>query len=120
MKLGRLIAAALAVCATSTFGGEADVDKVRVEQTANGVYQFHVAVRHADTGWDHYANKWDVLANGKVIATRTLHHPHVDEQPFTRSLSNVRIDASVKSVALRAHDSQHGYGGAEISVDLPR
>ena len=46
----------------------------------------------ADSGWDHYANRWEVLEpEGQVIATRTLLHPHVDEQPFTRSLSGIHI-----------------------------
>ena len=101
--------------------GEADVIKVDAEKAGNNTYHFNVTVSHADTGWDHYANKWDVLApDGTVLGSRTLHHPHVDEQPFTRSLSNVVIPDRVKTVTVRAHDSVHKYGGKVISVDLPR
>ena len=100
--------------------GEADVVKVDAKKAGNSTYHFNVTVSHADTGWDHYANKWDVLAlDGTVLGTRTLHHPHVDEQPFTRSLSGVVIPARVKTVTVRAHDSVHKYGGKVISVDLP-
>jgi len=101
--------------------GEADVVKVQTRKAGENTYHFYVTVSHADTGWDHYANKWDVLAlDGTVLGTRTLHHPHVDEQPFTRRLSGVVIPARVKTVTIRAHDSVHKYGGKVIFVDLPR
>jgi hypothetical protein len=44
----------------------------------------------------------------------------VDEQPFTRSLSGVRISATVSEVTVRAHDSVHAYGGKTVTVELPR
>ena len=82
--------------------------------------RFGVSVLHGDTGWDHYADQWDVLdENGNVLASRVLHHPHVGEQPFTRSLSGVKIPAGVKSVTLRAHDSEHEFGGKELTITLP-
>lgn len=80
-------------------------------------YRFSVTVRHDDTGWDHYADKWDVLApDGTVLATRVLHHPHENEQPFTRSLGGVEIPDGIKEVRIRAHDKVHGYGGAEFTL----
>ena len=100
--------------------GEADVVNVRATQTGAGVWHFDVTVSHADAGWDHYADRWDVIgADGAVLATRVLYHPHVDEQPFTRRLSGVAIPAGTDRVRLRAHDSVHEYGGAEMTVDLP-
>jgi len=102
------------------YAGEADVVKVDAKKAGKNTYHFSVTVSHADTGWDHYANKWDVVAqDGTVLGTRTLHHPHVDEQPFTRSLSGVVIPARVKTVTIRAHDAVHKYGGKVVSVDLP-
>ena len=101
--------------------GEVDVEKVTVSKDRDGIYSFSVTVRHADTGWDHYANKWDVMGpDGTVLGTRTLHHPHVDEQPFTRSLRGVAVPDGVKKVRLRAHDSVHKYGGKELEVELPQ
>jgi hypothetical protein len=100
---------------------EADIVNVRVTQTSPGVYRFTVAVVHDDIGWKHYANKWDVVApDGTVLGTRELLHPHVHEQPFTRSLSGVKIPDGIGRVTLRAHDFVHGYGGKEKMVDLPR
>lgn len=100
--------------------GDADVVTVRAEKTSAGQYRFDVSVRHGDTGWKHYADRWDVVGpKGKVFGTRVLYHPHVDEQPFTRSLTGVRIPAGVERVTLRARDKVHGYGGREITVKLP-
>ena len=100
--------------------GEADVLKATAK--CNQVNcTFNVTVKHADQGWKHYADKWDVLTtDGKLLATRTLHHPHVKEQPFTRSLGNITVPPEVKKVVIRAHDSVHGYGGKELIVDIER
>lgn len=98
--------------------GSADVLKVRVN--CNQTCSFHVTVKHADTGWDHYADQWQVIAeDGTVLGTRTLYHPHVDEQPFTRSLSGVKIPQGTQTVTIRARDSVHGFGGKEQQVDIP-
>ena len=102
------------------WAGEADVVDVRASKTSSTTYSFAVTVQHADTGWDHYADKWEVLGpDGKVLGTRVLMHPHVNEQPFTRSLSGVQIPPGVKTVTVRAHDKVHGWGGKTMSVDLP-
>ena len=94
---------------------------VDVRKTGNGEYYFSVSVRHDDKGWEHYADKWDVVGpDGAVLGTRILHHPHENEQPFTRSLGNVRIPDSVDSVTLRAHDKVHKYGGMEATATIPR
>ena len=99
--------------------GEADVVDVKISKQGN-TFSFDVTVKHADTGWDHYANSWEVVApDGTVLGKRVLFHPHVDEQPFTRSLSNVRIPADVKQVIVRAGDSKHEFGGKEMTVDVP-
>ncbi len=83
---------------------------VEAEATASGgVWRFDVTISHPDTGWDHYANGWAVLdAEGNELGYRTLYHPHVDEQPFTRSLSGVQVPNGVDRVYIRADDSVHG------------
>lgn len=110
---------ALSLLATTVLAGESDVTAVEVRSDRSGTYSFSVTLRHADTGWDHYANRWEVLTmDGEVLATRTLFHPHVNEQPFTRSLGGVAVPAGTTSVRVRSHDSVHGYGGVEFVVDL--
>jgi hypothetical protein len=114
------IVIALMLAAGRAWAGEADVVDVEVSRSGDGTWHFDVTVRHADTGWDHYADAFEVVApDGTVLGTRTLLHPHVDEQPFTRSLSGVEIPAGIGEVTVRAHDSVDAYGGAELTVALP-
>lgn len=108
------------VPAMLTHAGEADVVKVKAIKSGEGSYRFDVTLLHEDNGWDHYADKWEVLSlGGTVLGTRKLLHPHVNEQPFTRSLSGVRIPNDVEQVLVRAHDLVHTYGGQVLTVELP-
>jgi len=116
------IAALAMFLALPVAAGEADVLQVVARRDDGGTFSFDVTVRHADTGWKHYADKWEVLSpDGKIIlGVRTLLHPHEDEQPFTRSLSGVGVPADIHEVVVRARDSVHGFGGREQRVELPR
>ena len=103
----------------AAIAGEADVLAVDVTAADEG-YRFDVTVAHADAGWDHYADRFEILTPaGEILGVRTLHHPHVDEQPFTRSLSGVLVPAALDQVVVRARDSVHGYGGEAVTVALP-
>jgi hypothetical protein len=103
-----------------SWAGPADVVDVQVRRTGPDTFTFSTTVRHTDEGWNHYADGWDVVAlDGSVLASRVLYHPHVDEQPFTRSLADVKIPAAIRKVLVRAHDSVHGYSGLTITIDLP-
>ncbi len=114
-----LFVAAIVFSPAAALAGEADVVDVRATKSG-GSYRFDVTVRHADEGWDHYADAWDVVGpDGAVLGTRVLVHPHDTEQPFTRSLGGVKIPAGVDEVTIRAHDSVHKYGGREFTVKLP-
>lgn len=105
---------------TNIYAGEADVVNVEVSKSGMNSFDFNVTVLHEDTGWKHYANKWEILdKSGTVIGTRILYHPHVSEQPFTRSLSGIEIPKNVNTVIVRAHDLIHNYGGKVITVELP-
>ena len=105
----------------AVLAGEADVVRAQAMPAGGGTWRFQVTVAHGDTGWDHYADKWDVVAlDGTVLGTRVLLHPHDTEQPFTRSLGGVAIPGDITEVILRAHDKVHGYGGREVTVKLPR
>lgn len=100
--------------------GEADVVGVDARKQGQATYQFDVTVLHQDTGWQHYADKWEIIGeDGTVLGARVLAHPHVGEQPFTRGLSGVVIPERFKKVTVRAHDSVHKYGGRVMTVDLP-
>jgi len=112
-------AAALTLITANAFAGEADIVNVTIESLGDGQFRISATVLHADSGWEHYANRWDVLdESGQVIGSRELAHPHVNEQPFTRSLS-IRIPASVKSITVRANDSVHATGGEIFDIAVP-
>jgi hypothetical protein len=101
--------------------GEADVIAAALTPAGDGTWRVEVTVEHADQGWDHYADAWEVVApEGTVLGTRRLLHPHVEEQPFTRSLSGVAIPDDLAAVIIRARDSVHGHGGRELTVTVPR
>jgi hypothetical protein len=96
----------------SAMAGEADVVDVKVTREAAGSYAFDVTVRHADAGWEHYADRWEVIgSDGAIYGTRVLAHPHDDEQPFTRSQGGITIPEGIKQVSVRAHDLVHNFGG---------
>lgn len=102
------------------FAGEADVVGDSITSLGDGRYRVKATVKHADSGWDHYANRWDVLApDGSVLGVRELLHPHENEQPFTRSLT-LEIPAGIKVVTLRANDSVHGLGGVTFQLTVPQ
>jgi len=110
---------AITLYTATAVAGEADV----IDASADcriGKCAFSVTVRHADTGWSHYADHWRILApDGTEIGRRVLYHPHETEQPFTRGLSGVAIPPGIDHVMIEAHDKEHGYGGRRFRVDLP-
>ena len=107
---------------------DANVIYVRAVLEKSSSWTFYVTVEHPDTGWEDYANGWDVvLLDGAVLKvnpadpfTRLLLHPHENEQPFTRSQGGVVIPAGITQVRVRAHDIIDGFGGKEIIVDLEK
>jgi hypothetical protein len=98
----------------------AQVVNVVVVETGPRVFRFDVTVRHQDEGWDHYANRWEVLDGGEgtVLGERVLLHPHDNEQPFTRSQSGISVPEGLDEVVVRARCNVHGFGGKTVVVSL--
>lgn len=111
--------AASLVCSAAT-AGDVEIVSAKAGYQGPGLFRFEVTLKHADTGWDHYANRWRVLStDGKTVyGTRKLLHPHVHEQPFTRALSNVRIPDGVTEVLISAQDSLHGVTKTGLRLSL--
>ncbi|RNF34650.1 hypothetical protein [Paracoccus methylarcula] len=94
------------------------VEDVRAERQGDG-WRFDVTISHPDTGWDHYADAWRVLdMDGNELGLRILVHPHVDEQPFTRSLTGVEIPDAVTMVEIEARCLVDGWSGVRTKVEL--
>jgi len=78
----------------------------------------HVTLSHPDTGWDHYADGWEVSTpGGEALGLRVLAHPHVQEQPFTRSLS-VDVPAGIAALHIRARCNRDGWGDQVFVLPL--
>ena len=81
--------------------------------------RFDVTLSHGDTGWEDYADGWRIeLADGTILGTRVLAHPHVTEQPFTRS-SSIDVPAGVTEVFVRASDNVGGWAEDVQAFTLP-
>lgn len=91
-----------------------------VDVTRSGdSWRFAVTLAHPDTGWDHYADGWRVeTTDGTVLGTRVLAHPHVDEQPFTRSLGGVGIADGITTVVIRSRCIVDGWSETGTTVVL--
>lgn len=114
------IAALVLALGGPAFAGEADVVAAKASALGGDQWRVDATVQHADSGWDHYANAFQVFGpDGTLLETRVLHHPHVNEQPFTRSVT-VAIPAEATEITVRAVDSVHGEGGEAVVVTLAR
>ena len=114
---------AAATLSLGLLAGPALADPATIEaveaRRSGPTWTFSVTVRHADTGWDDYADGWRVRApDGRILGTRVLAHPHVDELPFTRSLSEVTIPDGLVEVAIEVSTSTGGWDGELFPVTL--
>lgn len=96
------------------------VEFVQLTENSLGNWKFNVTIRHDDSGWDHYADLWVVVnpQTDEVLGSRTLAHPHVGEQPFTRTLSGVIINKEIRYLEVKSKCTLHGYQGKAVLVDL--
>mgnify|MGYP005674082015 FL=1 len=106
---------------SAAIAGDVTIVEVKATSSSVGGFDFEVSLLHDDTGWTHYADRWEVVSvDGKqYFGERVLFHPHVNEQPFTRSLRSVVIPEGVKEVMVRAHDKEHGWAKETATVALP-
>ncbi len=94
------------------------IEQVRIS-SAGDTWRFDVTIRHPDTGWDHYADGWRILdMDGNELGMRVLHHPHENEQPFTRSLSGISIPGGATQVQIQARCSVDGWNTDTTIVQL--
>jgi len=108
------------IISSSVIAGEADVLEVVLLPAGEDQWRVQATIRHADQGWEHYADGFQVLTtHGHVLVERQLLHPHVNEQPFTRSTEAFALPADVEELIVRAHDSLHGHGGQAVRLQLP-
>ena len=112
------IAIPLCLISASAVADPATVVDTSVSHSGDS-WRFDVALEHPDTGWDHYADAWEVLdAQGNSLGIRVLAHPHVNEQPFTRSLGGVAIPDGVTEVFIRTRCNVDSWHAGQLAVAL--
>ncbi len=108
----------LLMLAAPAFADDAVIENATASGSGNN-WSFSVTLRHADTGWDDYADGWRVVtSDGTELGLRVLYHPHVNEQPFTRNLSGVTIPDGIDEVFIEARTLPDGWGKARLAVSL--
>ena len=108
------------VLSATVFANEVEIVKVELEPSANR-WTFHVTLSHEDTGWDHFADGWRIVdSKGNELGYRKLWHPHVEEQPFTRTLANVLVPEGTNIIFIEAHDKVHGWAKKKVKIDLKK
>jgi len=116
----QLISLLLLVVTSAVSANNVVIENVYLSEK-NGSWEAKVTLRHADNGWEHYADAWRIMdSNDNLIATRVLYHPHDNEQPFTRSLGNIRIPDGMTNIYVEAHDKVHGWNTQRVNIDLTR
>lgn len=103
----------------SAHAGDVTIVGAELRSSGSG-YSLSATLEHGDTGWDHYADAFEArLDDGTVLETRILLHPHVNEQPFTRSSSTFSIPEGVDSIRVYARDTEHGWSESFLTIPVP-
>lgn len=114
-----ILGAAIAVTLTAAVSADPAVIEGANATHSDTTWRFDVTLSHGDTGWDDYADGWRVVTeDGTVLGTRELLHPHVNEQPFTRSLSRVEIPEGTERVFIEARTSVGGWSESRFELPL--
>lgn len=116
----RIVACMIAIIWASASLAEGPVVEAVETERLGMTWRFHVTLSHPDSGWDHYADGWEIVdAEGNRLGHRELLHPHEQEQPFTRSLSNVMLPDGARVVFVRARCSRDGWSDRLVPVEMP-
>ncbi len=116
----KYFALCLGFAAGAALADPAQIVDINARENASG-WRFDVTIAHPDTGWDHYADGWRVESeDGQVLGTRILAHPHVNEQPFTRSLGNVWIPPEISQIFVRSKCNVDGWAETTTAFTLER
>lgn len=112
------LAIALLFLPLPAFADDPVIEAVRAQQSGDA-WNFAVTLSHPDSGWEHYADGWEVQdTDGNRLGYRLLAHPHEHEQPFTRSLGGIAIPKGTDKVFIRAHCLVDGWGEQLFEVTL--
>tara|TARA_B100000780_G_C21071873_1_gene431340 strand:+ start:89 stop:496 length:408 start_codon:yes stop_codon:yes gene_type:complete len=120
-KITLLASALLLALSHSSKANNISILATAIIHQSHGEYLVNVKLEHRDTGWQHYADEWRIVdSQGNILGSRVLQHPHVNEQPFTRALSNVKLSNELDTVYIEAHDKVHGWTKNRLRIELSK
>ena len=109
----------LMLISTVILANQVEILAVDLHNNSSNSWSVSVTLKHEDKGWDHFADNWRVVTEkGDILGDRVLYHPHVNEQPFTRSLAGVVVPQGISIIYIEAHDKVHGWTKNTMKVDL--
>lgn len=98
-----------------------EVVDATLTRDGDGTWTAAVTISSPYDSPEQYADAWRLLTpDREELAVRVLAHPHADEQPFTRSQSGIEIPEHVDQVIVQGRDLVNGWGGTELTVEVPR
>lgn len=98
-----------------------DVVAATLSAQGGDVYALEVTMSSQYDSAERYADGWRVLdADGTELGTMQLTHDHANEQPFTRTQSGLQVPEDVDEITVEGHDQAYGYGGATVTISVPR
>mgnify|MGYP000025295265 CR=1 FL=1 len=116
-----LLSGLLMIISINVMASDVAIIFAKFSRNVDGSWNVAATLKHADSGWNHYANEWRIVdGKGHVIGKRVLAHPHVEEQPFTRRLYSLKIPVGVADIFVEASDSVNGRSPDRIKVDLTK
>jgi hypothetical protein len=98
-----------------------DVLEAVLKAGSNGGWTLDVTLSSEYDSPERYADGWRVLnSDGNVLGEHTLGHDHANEQPVTRTQTDLEIPDGVDVVTVEGRDTDNGFGGATLDVKVPR
>lgn len=91
-----------------------------LRRDSGGTWSLDVTISSEYDSAERYADGWRVLTpEGDVLGEHELAHDHAGEQPFTRTQTGLEIPESVSTVTIEGRDTDNGYGGETLAIDVP-
>lgn len=119
LKVWSMVGVLTLTFSTGLYGDEVKILGAVFKKTDRNQWSVSVSLKHADTGWEHYADQWRIVdQKGTIVGRRVLLHPHVDEQPFTRSLAGIVVPTNTTVLYVEAHDKVHGWAKNRLKLEL--
>jgi hypothetical protein len=94
------------------------VESASIVQEGAG-WTVRALIRHPDSGWDHYASGWQILAPDRtVLALAEITHPHPDGEPIREELTGLQLPEGVDHLLIRVRCTLDGWSARFYRLDI--